>query len=287
MSEQQQRKVRFYLDIVPISPRQQSRTSSDPAEEMDRLSSHKRTVSKPCPSMEALNSYGVLSPSPPTDPNTAVRSPSPTSNLSLFERMKRAQVPKPPPPAPQMVPSPQQDVAMEVAESLGDTTAQTPPLTPNHSLFERMKQAQVPKPPSPAHERVPSPQQDVAMELAGTLEDTVVRSPSPTPDLSLFERLKRAQVPKPPSPTPAPQMDLFERMRCAQVPPPPSPPAASELDPFQKLQSAEAASPPSPFEGNLPTEDESRDLQDAGLANTDTEDDGSFAGAPQVQIVAP
>ncbi|KAI6029006.1 hypothetical protein EDC04DRAFT_2605636 [Pisolithus marmoratus] len=312
MLEQQQQKVRFYqqVDIVPISPCQQSKTSLDPPEEMDRLSSHSRTVSTHSPSMENL--YGVLSPSPPTDMSKSVQSPSQSSNLSLFERMKRAKIPKPPSPALERVPSLQQDVAMEVAESSGDTADRALPATPNLSLFERMKCTKVPEPPSPAEERVLSLQQDMGMELAKSFGNTTARSLTPSPDLSLFERMKRAQVPKPPSPAPAPKMDLFERMQHSQSPPTPL---------FQTFQNAEVPSPPSLFEeldieqgeepdhgrsidfgdpdwaqlqdlfknglmGDLPTEDEHRNLEHAGLAKADTKDDGSFAGTPHVQIVA-
>ncbi|KAI6016677.1 hypothetical protein BKA83DRAFT_4128842 [Pisolithus microcarpus] len=316
MSEQQQCKVRFcrQVDVVPISPRQQYRSSSAQPEEMDSSSSQGRTVSKHYPSMEALSLYGEESPSPPTEMSTAVQSPSPSPNLSLFERMKRAEVPKPPSPAHVWVPSSQQDVEMDMTESSGDTTVRTPSPSPKLSLFERMKHAKVPTPPSPAEERVPSHKEDAVMELAESSGNTGVRSPSPTPNLSLFERMKHAEVPKPPSPAPVSHMDLFERMRRAQIPPPPSPPAGQHvIDIFQPLQSTEVPSPPSPFEvsylpelhieqggkpdrgrridfgdpdrgrlrglfkqeltGPIPTGDERRDLERAGLANTHTEED--------------
>ncbi|KAI6027872.1 hypothetical protein BKA83DRAFT_4490412 [Pisolithus microcarpus] len=387
MSEQQQCKVRFYrqVDIVPISPRPQYRTSSAQPEQMDSSSSQGGTVSKSCPSMEALSLYGDESPSPPTEMSTMVQTPFPSATLSLFERMKRAEVPKPPSPVHEGVPSSQQDMEMDLTESSGDTTVQSPPQSPKLSLFERMKRAEVPAPPSPVEERLPSPEEDPAMELTECSGNTAVRSPSPSLQLSFFERMKRTKVPSPPSPfqerlpspekdlelelaessgrtvvrSPSPslrhsffkrmkrakvpsppspvqerlpspaaasKLDLFERMRHAQVPPPPTPPPASEMDPFQTLESAAVPSPSSHFEelhieqgdkpdrgcridfgdpdrgrlralfntgltgiccyklhfvpiadddhvGDIPTDDERRDLQRAGLASTDTEDD--------------
>ncbi|KIK13837.1 hypothetical protein PISMIDRAFT_17710 [Pisolithus microcarpus 441] len=387
MSEQQQRKVRFYrqVDIVPISPRPQYRTSSAQPKQMDSSSSQGGTVSKSCPSMEALSLYGDESPSPPTEMSTMVQTPFPSATLSLFERMKCAEVPKPPSPVHEGVPSSQQDMEMDLTESLGDTMVQSPPQSPKLSLFERMKRAEVPAPPSPVKERLPSPEEDPAMELTECSGNTAVRSPSPSLQLSFFERMKRAKVPLPPSPfqerlpspekdlelelaessgstvvrSPSPslrhsffermkrakvpsppspvqewlpspatasKLDLFERMRHAQVPPPPTPPPASEMDPFQTLESVAVPSPSSHFEelhieqgdepdrgcridfgdpdrgclralfntgltgiccyklhfmpiadddhvGDIPTDDECRDLQRAGLASTDTEDD--------------
>ncbi|KAI6011383.1 hypothetical protein BKA83DRAFT_4131933 [Pisolithus microcarpus] len=334
MSEQQQRKVRFYrqVDIVPISPRPQYWTSSAQPEQMDSSSSQGGTVSKSCPSMEALSLYGDESPSPPTEMSTMVQTPFPSATLSLFERMKRAEVPKPPSPVHEGVPSSQQDMEMDLTESSGDTTVQSPPQSPKLSLFERMKRAEVPAPPSPVEERLPLPEEDPAMELTECSGNTAVRSPSPSLQLSFFERMKHAKVPSPPSPfqerlpspekdlelelaessgrtvvrSPSPslrhsffermkcakvpsppspvqerlpspaaasKLDLFERMRHAQVPPPPTPPPVSEMDPFQTLESAAVPSPSSHFEGDIPTDDERRDLQRAGLASTDTEDD--------------
>ncbi|KAI6033621.1 hypothetical protein BKA83DRAFT_15996 [Pisolithus microcarpus] len=296
------------VDVLTISPQQKYASSSAQPEEMDSSSSQTRMVSKNCPSMEALSLYGEESPSPPNEMSTALQPPSPTSHLSFFERMKHAQVPKPPSPQHTRVPSAEQDVVMVVAESLGDTMVRPPLPTLNLSLFERMNRAEVPKPPSPAEEKVPLPQEVVAMELAESSGDTTVCSPSPTPNLSLFERMKCAQVPKPPSPVPASQMDLFERMRRVPVPPPPSPSAAAKVDALQTLQSMEVPSPLSPFEelhieqggepdhsrridfgdpdqgqlwdffkhgltGPLLTADERRDLEHAGLANADTEED--------------
>ncbi|KAI6026216.1 hypothetical protein BKA83DRAFT_18998 [Pisolithus microcarpus] len=296
------------VDVLTISPQQKYVSSSAQPEEMDSSSSQTRMVSKNCPSMEALSLYGEESPSPPNEMSTALQPPSPTSHLSFFERMKRAQVPKPLSPQHTRVPSAEQDVAMAAAESLGDTMVRPPLPTLNLSLFERMNRAEVPKPPSPAEAKVPSPQEVAAMELAESSGDTTVCSPSPTPNLSLFERMKCAQVPKPPSPVPASQMDLFERMRRAPVPPPPSPSAAAKVDTLQTLQSVEVPSPLSPFEelhieqggepdrsrridfgdpdrgqlrdffkhgltGPLLTADERRDLERAGLANADTEED--------------
>ncbi|KAI6017695.1 hypothetical protein BKA83DRAFT_4496820 [Pisolithus microcarpus] len=251
MSEQQQCKVRFcrQVDIVPISPQQQPGTSSVHDEEIDTSSSQSRTVSKNCPSMEVLNLYGEESPSLPTEMSTALRSPSPTCDLSLFERMKCAHVPKPPTPEYTRAPSPQADLAMADAEDLGHIAVRTPSPTPNLSLFERMKRAPVPSPPSLTEERVPSSQEDAEMELAESSGDTTARSPSALLNLSLFERMKRAPVPKPPSPVPASDVDLFNRMRHARVPSPPSPAAAAEVDAMQTLQSAEAPPPPSQFEG--------------------------------------
>ncbi|KAI6022174.1 hypothetical protein BKA83DRAFT_4493462 [Pisolithus microcarpus] len=251
MSEQQQCKVRFcrQVDIVPISPRQQPGTSSVHDEEIDTSSSQSRTMSKNCPSMEVLNLYGEESPSPPTEMSTALRSPSPTCDLSLFERMKCAHVPKPPTPEYTRAPSPQADLAMADAEDLGHIAVRTPSPTPNLSLFERMKRTPVPSPPSLTKERVPSSQEDAEMELAESLGDTTARSPSALLNLSLFERMKRAPVPKPPFPVPASDVDLFNRMRHARVPSPPSPTAATEVDAMQTLQSAEAPPPPSQFEG--------------------------------------
>ncbi|KIK30867.1 hypothetical protein PISMIDRAFT_6175 [Pisolithus microcarpus 441] len=312
MSEQQQCKVRFcrQVDIVPISPQQQYRSSSAQPKEMDSSSSQGWMVSKHYPSMEALSLYGEESPSPPTEMSTMVRSLSPSPNLSLFERMKCTEVPKPPSPAHVWVPSSQQDVEMDMTESSGDTMVRTPSPSPKLSLFERMKRAKVPTPPSLAEERVPlaSHKEDAVMELAESSGNTGVRSLSPTPNLSLFERMKHAEVPKPPSPAPVSHMDLFEQMRRAQIPPPPSPPAATKQDIFQLLQSTEVPSPPSPFEelhieqggepdcshqidfgdpdrgqlrglfkqgltGPIPTGDECRDLERAGLANTHTKED--------------
>ncbi|KAI6036187.1 hypothetical protein BKA83DRAFT_4485260 [Pisolithus microcarpus] len=122
MSEQQQRKVRFYrqVDIVPISPRQQPGTSSAHDEEVQTPSSQSWAMSKNCPSMEVLNLYGEESPSPPTEMSIVPRSPSPTFDRSLFERMKCAPVPKPPSPQYARAPSPEVDLAMADAENLGD-----------------------------------------------------------------------------------------------------------------------------------------------------------------------
>ncbi|KAI5981982.1 hypothetical protein EDD15DRAFT_2378728 [Pisolithus albus] len=248
MSEQQQRKVRFYrqLDIVPISPRQQPGTSSVPDEDTDISSSQSRIESKNCPSMEELKSYGEESPSPPPEMSTALRSPSPTFDLSLFERMKRAQVPKPPTPEYTRAPCPQADLAMADAGDLGDIAVRAPSPSPNMSLFERMRCAQVPSPPSLTEERVPSSQEDAEMELAEGSRDTTAGSPLPMFNLSLYERMKHAPVPKPPSPPPALDMDLFNRMRHARVPSPPSPCPAYDVDLFNRMRHAQVPSPPSP-----------------------------------------
>ncbi|KAI6001385.1 hypothetical protein EDD15DRAFT_2361749 [Pisolithus albus] len=248
MSEQQQCKVRFYrqLDIVLISPRQQPGTSSVPDEDTDISSSQSRIESKNCPSMEELKSYGEESPSPPPEMSTALRSPSPTFDLSLFERMKRAQVPKPPTPEYTRAPCPQADLAMADAGDLGDIAVRAPSPSPNMSLFERMRCAQVPSPPSLTEERVPSSQEDAEMELAEGSRDTTAGSPLPMFNLSLYERMKRAPVPKPPSPPPALDMDLFNRMRHARVPSPPSPCPAYDVDLFNRMRHAQVPSPPSP-----------------------------------------
>ncbi|KAI6027090.1 hypothetical protein EDC04DRAFT_2605961 [Pisolithus marmoratus] len=151
------------------------------------------------------------------------------------------------------------------------------------------------EPPSPVHERVPSPQQDMDIELTKSFGNTAVGSPSPTPDLSLFERMKCAQVPKPPSPVPAPQMDLFERMQCTQPPPPPLPELHIEQGvKLDRGQSIDFGEPDrgwlqdlfkNGLMGDLPTEDERWDLQHAGLANADTKDDGSLVGQYTVDMI--
>ncbi|KAI6016888.1 hypothetical protein BKA83DRAFT_4481331 [Pisolithus microcarpus] len=213
---------KFTVDIVPISPRQQLGTSSVHDEEIDTSSSQSWIMSKNCPSMEVLNLYGEESPSLPTEMSTALRSPSPTCDLSLFERMKCAHIPKPPTPEYTRAPSPQADLAMVDAEDLGHIAVRTPSPTPNLSLFERMKCAPVPLPPSLTEERVPSSQEDAEMELAESSGDTTARSPSALLNLSLFERMKRAPVPKPPSPAPATEVDAMQTLQSAEAPPPPS-----------------------------------------------------------------
>ncbi|KAI6015766.1 hypothetical protein BKA83DRAFT_10310 [Pisolithus microcarpus] len=279
MSEQQQCKVRFcrQVDVVPISPRQQYRSSSAQPEEMDSSSSQGWTVSKHYPSMEALSLYGEESPSPPTEMSTTVRSLSPSPNLSLFERMKRAEVPKP-----HLQPM---YVEMDMTKSSGDTMVQTLSPSPKLSLFERMKRAKVPTPPSLAEERVPSHKEDAVMELAESSGNTGVRSPSPTPNLSLFERMKHAEVPKPPSPAPAAEQDIFQPLQSMEVPSLPSP--------FEELHIEQGGEPDrgrqidigdpdwgwlqglfkQELTGPIPTGDECRDLECAGLANTHTEED--------------
>ncbi|KAI5981742.1 hypothetical protein EDD15DRAFT_2379083 [Pisolithus albus] len=248
MSEQQQRKVRFYrqLDIVLISPRQQPGTSSVHDEDTDISSSESRIASKNCPSIEELKSYGEESPSPPPEMSTALRSPSPTFDLSLFERMKRAEVPKPPTPEFTRAPCPQADLAMADAGDLGDIVVRAPSPSLNMSLFERMRCAQVPSPPSLTEERVPSSQEDAEMELAEGSRETTAGSPLPMFNLSLYERMKRAPVPKPPSPAPASDMDLFNRMQHARVPSLPSPCPAYDVDLFNRMRHAQVPSPPSP-----------------------------------------
>ncbi|KAI5981081.1 hypothetical protein EDD15DRAFT_2380447 [Pisolithus albus] len=250
MSEQQQCKVRFYrqLDIVPISPWQQPGTSSVPDEDTDISSSQSQIESKNCPSMEELKSYGEESPSPPPEMSTALRSPSPTFDLSLFERMKCAQVPKPPTPEYTRAPCPQADLAMADAGDLGDIAVQAPSPSPNMSLFERMRCTQVPSPPSLTEERVPSSQEDAEMELAEGSRDTTAGSPLPMFNLSLYERMKRTPVPKPPSPPPASDMDLFNRMRHARVPSLPSPCPAYDVDLFNRMRHAQVPSLPSPLQ---------------------------------------
>ncbi|KAI6007030.1 hypothetical protein EDD15DRAFT_2358114 [Pisolithus albus] len=177
---------------------------------------------------------------------------------------------------------------MADAGDLGDIAVRAPSPSPNMSLFERMRCAQVPLPPSLTEERVPSSQEDAEMELAEGSRDTTAGSPLPMFNLSLYERMKRAPVPKPPSPAPASDMDLFNRMWHARVPSPPSPcpglqpmmwisstgcdmrkfhprhpplqsfpMQATEVDTSKKLQSAEAPSPPSQCEGlQIEQEDE-------------------------------
>ncbi|KAI6021188.1 hypothetical protein EDC04DRAFT_2607254 [Pisolithus marmoratus] len=228
--------------------------------------------------------------------SSSVRLLSQPSNLSLFERMKCTKIPKPPSPILEMVPSPQEDVAMDVVESSIHMAVQSLPTTPNLSLFERMKHAEVPEPLSPAQERVPSPQQDVGMELAKSFRNTAVGFLSPPPDLSLFERMKHAQVPKPPSP--APEVDLFQTVQNAEVPSLPSPFEELGIEQGEEPDHSQSIDFGDPdwgqlwdlfmngLMGDLPTEDEHHNLQHAGLANTDTKDDGSFAGAPYVQIMA-
>ncbi|KAI6010388.1 hypothetical protein BKA83DRAFT_4483718 [Pisolithus microcarpus] len=125
---------KFTVDIVPISPWQQPGTSLVHNEEIDTSSSQSWTMSKNCPSMEVLNLYGEESPSPPIEMSTVLQSPSPTCNLSLFERMKCTHVPKPPTPEYTRAPSPQADLAMVDAEDLGHIVVQTPSPTPNLSF---------------------------------------------------------------------------------------------------------------------------------------------------------
>ncbi|KAI5996977.1 hypothetical protein EDD15DRAFT_2364444 [Pisolithus albus] len=325
----------FTVDIVPISPRHPSRTSSVQPEDIRSASSQGRTASKKCPSIEALSLYGDESPSPPAEMSTAVRcpSPSPSPHLSLFERMKGAEVPRPPSPPHDWVPTSQKDMEMDARETSGEIAVQSPSLIPDlslyermrraqvpvppspppewvpppkedremelassgskalesptssrsHSLFERMKRAEVPKPPSPPHDWVPTSQKDTEMDVRESSAETVVRSPSTIPDLSLYERMRRAQVPAPPSPpqewVPLPEEDrememaessgskavqsptsptslsLFETMKHAKVPMPPSPPRdwvppsfqVAEVDVQLSLPSADGPAPHSPF----------------------------------------
>ncbi|KAI5988144.1 hypothetical protein EDD15DRAFT_2199083 [Pisolithus albus] len=240
MSEQQQCKVRFYhqVDIMLISPQHLSRTSLVQPKDMHSASSQGWTASKQCPSIEALSLYGDESPSPPAEMSAAVRCLSPSPHLSLFERMKGAEVPRPPSPPHDWVPTSQQDMEMDARETSGEIV--------------RMKHAEVPKPPSPPHNWVPTSQKDMGMDVRESLGETVVQSPLPIPDLSLYERMRHAQVPVPLSPpqewvpppkedqememakssgsksvqllTSPPSLSLFETMKHAKVLKPPSPP---------------------------------------------------------------
>ncbi|KAI5994370.1 hypothetical protein EDD15DRAFT_2196002 [Pisolithus albus] len=196
-----------------------------------------------------------------TSGEIAVQSPSLIPDLSLYERMRCAQVPAPPSPPPEWVPPPKEDREMELASS-GSKALESPTSSRSHFLFERMKRAEVPKPPSPPHDWVPTSQKDTEMDMRESSAETVAWSPSTIPDLSLYERMRRAQVPAPPSPpqewiplpeedwemqlassgntemdvreslgetvvrslSTMPDLSLYERMRRAQVPAPLSPP---------------------------------------------------------------
>ncbi|KAI5991397.1 hypothetical protein EDD15DRAFT_2197397 [Pisolithus albus] len=296
MSEQQQCKVRFYhqVDIVLISPQHLSRTSLVQPKDMHSASSQGWTASKQCPSIEALSLYGDESPSPPAKMSAAVRCLSPSPHLSLFERMKGAEVPRPPSPPHDWVPTSQQDMEMDVRESLGETVVQSPLPIPDLSLYERMRHAQVPVPLSPPQEWVPPPKEDWEMEMAKSSGSKAVQSLTSPPSLSLFETMKHAKVLKPPSP---PHDWVPPSFQVAEVDvqlPLPSVDVPAPHSPFKDLHIHQGEEPDhscridfgdpdqgwlrdmfdTGMRGPIPTYDECQELVQAGLATVDTEDYG-------------
>ncbi|KAI5992963.1 hypothetical protein EDD15DRAFT_2196811 [Pisolithus albus] len=280
MSEQQQCKVRFYhqVDIMPISPRHPSRTSSVQPKDMHSASSQGRMPSKKCPSIEALSLYGDESPSPPAEMSTTVRCPSPSPHLSLFERMKGAEVPHRPP----MIGS----------------------LHPKK--IWRWMHAQVPVPPSPPQEWVPLPKEDWEMELASS-GSKAVQLPTSPPSLSLFERMKHTKVPMPPSPPCDWVPPSFQVAEVDMRLPLPSMDGPVPHSPFKDLHVDQGDEPDhglridfgdpergwlrekfdTGMRGPTPTYGEHQELVQSGLATMDTEDYGTFTHAPRVQIEYP
>ncbi|KAI5982823.1 hypothetical protein EDD15DRAFT_2377139 [Pisolithus albus] len=246
MSHPPQRRVRFYrqVDVLPIENRDESGASSGP---IVSSSTHTRATVRENKSMEALQAYGEDSPSPPSEPVTVG---------DQYARLRGDKVPSPP---------------------------VEPNQEPQADLFERMKVAEVPEPPT-SHGKSsfncgPDTQDDVEAEPccdpSERMTPAIIRR-SPTPAASqpdLFERMRNATIPPAPSPYndvsgpnediagpspgPASQSDLFERMRNATVPPAPreqnedsaspSPPPASQSDLFERMRKAKVPPAPSPY----------------------------------------
>ncbi|KAI5982565.1 hypothetical protein EDD15DRAFT_2202820 [Pisolithus albus] len=207
MSHPPQRRVRFYMqvDVLPIENRDESGASSGA---IPSSSPHTRATVRENKSMEALQAYGEDSPSPPSEPVTVG---------DQYARLPGDKVPSPP---------------------------VEPNQEPQADLFEQMKVAEVPEPPT-SHDMQADVEAEPYCDPSERMTPALIRR-SPTPAASqpdLFKRMRNATVPPAPSPYndvagpnediagpspgPASQSDLFERMRNATVPPAPFPPAPS------------------------------------------------------------
>ncbi|KAI6046657.1 hypothetical protein EDC04DRAFT_2597792 [Pisolithus marmoratus] len=270
MSDQQEQRVHFYcqVDIVPISPHQQLRPSSVPAGDGGSLCSDSRDL------LERMQNAEV--PTPPVSlVHVLAKPPAKVPKPDLFERMKNAEVPTPP---------------MSLVHALAKPLSEAP--KPN--LFERMKNAEVPTPPmSQVHALAKPPSQAPKPNLFERMRNAEV----PTPPTALPESW-RATIPQVPSPTEATSLEMSPRMPTMEVP------QESSLDTEVHVDQGDAPDRGNrvnfgdpnqrwlgalfsyALAGNLPTIEEHQLLQHAELAAADTNDDGSPAGAPKIQITA-
>ncbi|KAI6127602.1 hypothetical protein EDD16DRAFT_1748941 [Pisolithus croceorrhizus] len=223
MSEQQQRRVRFYrqVDIVPISPRKPSRPYSPSPTDDGSSSSESRSEATHCPSMEGTAGVDqtVNIPTPPgggsLDRMAAMRNaliPTPPGtatapHMDRMEAMRRATIPTPPADSP----APRMDrlVAMHNA-TIPPPPACTPPAQTDR--IAAMRNA-IPIPPS----AVPAPN----MDRLERMRNAAIPHPPSSP-INNLERMRMVAIPTPPSTVPAPNMDRLERMRNAAIPLPPS-----------------------------------------------------------------
>ncbi|KAI6167871.1 hypothetical protein EDD17DRAFT_1504048 [Pisolithus thermaeus] len=233
MSEQQQRRVRFYhqVDIVPISPRKPSRPYSPSPADDGSSSSESRSEATHCPSMEGTAGVDqtVNIPTPPgggsLDRMAAMRNaliPTPPGTVTaphmdrmeaILVAMHNATIPPPPactPPAQTDRIAAMRNVAIPLPPVVSAALPSQPPPINN---LERMRMAAIPVPPS----AVPAPN----MDRLERMRNAAIPHPPSSP-INNLERMRMVAIPTPPSAAPAPNMDRLERMRNAAIPLPPS-----------------------------------------------------------------
>ncbi|KAI6165081.1 hypothetical protein EDD17DRAFT_1506408 [Pisolithus thermaeus] len=210
MSEQQQRRVRFYRQDDGSSS-SESRLEATHCPSMEGTAGVDQTINIPTPPgggsldrMAAMRNALI-----PTPPGTAT-----APHMDRMEAMHRATIPTPPADSP----APRMDRLNSGHAQCGHplppvVSTALPSQPPPINNLERMRMAAIPIPPS----MVPAPN----MDRLERMRNAAIPHPPLSP-INNLERMRMVAIPTPPSTVPAPNMDRLERMRNAAIPLPPS-----------------------------------------------------------------